>query len=49
MPVAPIASTELKPIAPIVVEPPNETIQAIENPIEKRLKNSLKMNPNRRF
>ncbi|CAI8413200.1 MAG: Penicillin-binding protein activator LpoA [Gammaproteobacteria bacterium] len=38
MPVAPIASiesTELKPIAPIVVEPPNETIQVIENPIEK--------------
>ena len=35
MPVAPIASTKLKPIAPIVIEPPNETIQAIENPIEK--------------
>ena len=35
MPVAPTASTELKPIAPIVIEPPNETIQAIENPIEK--------------
>ena len=35
MPVAPIASTELKPITSIVIEPPNETIQAIENLIEK--------------